>query len=186
MYITTRFQSSHYNTSICMLLVCMITVMVKLWHKKWSKKHKHVHLQEWIEIVYWRQQGFIYLFFYTEPNPQKSVKEHKNKRWPIYCHGVCCLGRFTVFWFSYSHSRSLLVHKTRTPTRKRLVTTPKGMLVRPCSWSRCVLTPLPEPKGAPVPSHTCTHTHTLTYVLHSEEVQCVSVCLREEGEFDSS
>lgn len=113
--------------------------------------------------------------FYTETNPQKSVKkQNKTKnRWPIYCRGICCLGRFTVFWFSYSRSRSL-VHKTRSPTRKRLVTTPKGMLVRPCSWSRCVLTLLPEPKGAPVPSHACTHTNTRaeTYVLHSEEVQC--------------
>lgn len=129
--------------------------------------------------------------FYTELNPQKSVREHKSKRWRVYCHGVCCLGRFTVFWFSYSHSCSLLVHRTRTPTRKRLVTTPKGMLVRPCSWSRCVLTPLPEPKRHPstithMRTRTHTHSHKPTYVLHSEEVQCVSVCLREKGEFNSS
>lgn len=113
--------------------------------------------------------------FYTETNPQKKCQRTKHNRWPIHCQAVCCSGRFTVFWFSCSRSHSLLVHETRTPTRKRLVTTPKGILVRPCSWSRCVVTLLAEPKGAPVPSRT--HMHTRWHTCTSSRGGAVRECM---------
>lgn len=174
MYITTRFQSSHYNTSICMLLVCMITMMANYGIRN-GPKHKHVHLQEWLKIVYWRQKGFFTLKL--THRKVSEIKKNNNNRWPIYCQGICCLGRFIlVFLFTQSLT---LVHKTRTQTRKRLVTTPKGMLVRPCSRSRCVLTLLPEPERRP---STITHMHTHWNICSSSRrgaVQC-SVCSREE------
>lgn len=97
-----------------------------------------------------------------------------------------------VFLFTQSHtSHSSYTHTQkkkpkRPPVRKKACNHTRGGARAPPAVGHVVfLTLPPEPKqGAPVPSHACTR--TLTYVLHPEEVQCVSVCLREEGEFNSS
>lgn len=87
------------------------------------QKHKHVHLQEWLEIAYWRQQGF----FYTETNPQKSVKkqppppppekkqqhkknpkkqQQKENKWPMYCQGILLLGQICFGFRFHAVTRS--------------------------------------------------------------------------------
>lgn len=140
MYITTRFQSSHYNTIRFLHAFGLYDNRDgKLWHKKWSKKHKHVHRQE--STPRWRQQGF----FHAETNPQKKVsKDKKITGGPYTAKGYAAWA--DLFWFSFSRRHSLLyTHttriRTRAHTRKRLVTTPEGMLVRPCSRSHCFYTP---------------------------------------------
>lgn len=138
---------------------------------------------------------FLFYIFNTEPNPQRSVKEHKkDNRWPIYCHGVMLLRQIysiLVFLIAQLLARFLYTeHVRQRRKRKRLVTTPEGLLVRPCSWSRCVFlnTPAWDRRcpgtitHAHTRSKTLSHTYTLTYVLHSEEVSFVSA----EGELNSS
>lgn len=47
------------------------------------QKHKHVHLQEWLEIVYWRQQGFFTLKLthrkVSNDNNEKKQNQRKKK-----------------------------------------------------------------------------------------------------------
>lgn len=142
----------------------------KLWHKKlWSKntpaKHKHVRLQEWLEIVYWRQKGFL---FYTQTNPQK--RKEKQNRWPIYCQGICCLGRFILVFLFTSRSRSLS-YTTRTPNiqknkskkpfknKKACNHTQGGRLCTPAVGHTVFSTLPPGPKRCP---STITHRNVVT------------------------
>lgn len=128
MYITTRFQSSQHYTLICMLLVFMITVMVNYGIRN-GPKNTNVHLQEWLEIVYWRQKGFfsfsffflfffvLFFFFYSAPNPQKGVGEHKIT---IYCHGGMLLRQiFSILVFLFTHSFSSRTQNTYAFTQKK-------------------------------------------------------------------
>lgn len=46
------------------------TVMANYGIRNGPKNTNNVHLQEWLEIVYWRQWGF----FYTETNPQNKCQ----------------------------------------------------------------------------------------------------------------
>lgn len=44
------------------------------------QKHKHVHLQEWLEIVYWRQQGFFTLKLTHRKVSNDNNEKNKTKR----------------------------------------------------------------------------------------------------------
>lgn len=111
-----------------MLLVFMITRMVDYGIRNGPKlikkiQNNNVHLQEWLEIVYWRQQGFI---FYTEPSPQERLTRQKNKRILLWVGGVRRSGGLTVFWFFHIRTVArfcflffFFVHKyVRLPRKK--------------------------------------------------------------------
>lgn len=163
-----------------MLLVCMITVMVNYGIRNGPKTQICPSTgMAWDSVLETAR------LFYTETNPQKkekkSVREQKHNRWPIHCQSGMLLRQiYSILVFMFTQSLAPRTRNTYAYTqKKRLVTTPKGILVRPCSWSRCVVTLLAEPKGAPVPSRTHMHTRRKTFVLHPEEVQCVSECMLE-------
>lgn len=151
-----------------MLLVCMITVMANYGIRNGPKNTNMSIYRNGLR--YWRQQGLFFVLFYifnTEPNPQRSVKEHKkDNRWPIYCHGVMLLRQIysiLVFLFAQLLARFSYTEHVRLRAKKRLVTTPEGLLVRPCSWSRCVFNTPAWARRRPVPSHMHTHTHKHTH-----------------------
>lgn len=147
------------------------------------QKHKHVRLQEWLEIVYWRQKGF----FYTETNPQKRTKNKtktKKNRWPIYCQGICCLGRF-ILVFLFTQSLALILNtypkhaqKQKQNKTKRLVTTPKGTPVHPCSQSHSVFNTPTWTKRCP--STIITYWNLFPQKKKKKKVQRASVSSRGE------
>lgn len=161
----------------------------KLWHKKlWSKntpaKHKHVRLQEWLEIVYWRQKGFL---FYTETNPQKRKTKQVAHILPR-----DMLLRQIYFGFLIHVTQPLaLVHNTYPKHTKkqikkkhlkikRLVTTPKGDACAPLqSVTQCFQHSHLDQKGARVPSHTETSSLRTTTPVTKTKEGAASECMLE-------
>lgn len=100
------------------------------------------------------------------------MTKKNNNKWPIYCQGICCLGRFIlVFIFTLS-----LALKTRTQTRKRLVTTPGRDACLPLQSATLHFDAPARTKRRP-----STITHTETHRFHSEKVQRASPRSRREG-----
>lgn len=83
---------------------------------------------------------------------------------------------YSILVFLFTQSLSLVHINMYACALKACNHTPRGCFCAPTVGHAVFLTLPPQPKGDPVPSHThaCTHTHTETYVRHSEEVQCAS------------
>lgn len=132
------------------------------------QKHKHVRLREWLEIVYWRQQGF-----FTLKLTHRKVLENRTKQVAHMLPGGTLLRQmYSILVFLFTQSLASRTQNTYAYTQKACNHT-QGDACAPLQLvTLCFDTPAWTKRRPSTITHAHTHWNTCTSVRGGAVREC--------------